>query len=87
MSNSFIDTVRQAIDSQYHLRRARKGWILEGSCLQAKIPTPNTHSIAFSLDHNRSKPFAFFSDSPPVDFAEMCDAVLFVSTVTKLIYS
>lgn len=77
MSSSFIDTIRQAIGSHYHLTRARKGWILEESCLQMKIRTPNTHSIAFSLDHNKPEPFAFFSDSPPADFAKMCDAVLF----------
>ena len=87
MSNSFIDTIQQAIDSQYHLSRVKKGWILEESYLQTKIRTPNIHSIAFSLDHNKpkpfvldhnkSKPFAFFSDSPPADFAKMCDAVLF----------
>lgn len=78
MSRSFIDLIRKTIHGDYHLKPGKNNsWILEESYREVKIRTPDKHSIAFSLDDNNLKPFAFFSDSPPADFAKMCDAVLF----------
>lgn len=42
------------------------------------IHVPVEDSIAFSLDDRRLKPFTFFDDEPPQDFAKMCDAILFL---------
>lgn len=78
ISKDFIDTIKKVIHSRYHLNRNKNNdWILEESSQKIKIETPNEYSIAFSLDHKNHKPFAFFSDTPPADFAKICDAILF----------
>lgn len=78
MSSDFIDTIQRAIRGQYHLRRGERKWILEedASKVRIHIHVPIERSIAFSLDR-KPKPFTFFADNPPPDFAKMCDAVLF----------
>ena len=82
MSSDFIDTIQQAIRGQYHLQRGERKWIFDddedtgASRKRIHIHVPIEDSIAFSLDRE-PKPFTFFSDQPPRDFAKMCDAILF----------
>ena len=78
MSSDFIDTIKRAIAGRYHLRGGERKWILEEGEPPTEIHVPNkAAAIAFSLDRPDPKPFAFFSCSPPRDFAKMCDAILF----------
>lgn len=78
MSRSFIDLIRKIIHGSYYLEPGKNNsWILKESYREVKIRTPNEHSIAFSLDKKKDKPFAFFSDTPPADFTKICDAILF----------
>ena len=86
MSEDFIKTIGQLIRPVYHLERDGKKWMVKESHSSIGIRFPNNvYSIGFSLDHSDSKcdskcdskPFAFFSDHPPRDFAKMCDAFIF----------
>ena len=87
MSSDFIDTIKRAIHGRYRLGGGERKWILEESEPPTEIYVPNkAATIAFSLDRPDPKPFAFFSCNPPPGFAKMCDAILFVSMKTRLIY-
>ena len=80
MSKEFICTIKRSIHGKYHLRNATKNsWVVQESHRTIKIRSPNEDSIAFSLDRSDPEPFAFFSASPPDDFARMCDIILFCS--------
>jgi len=84
MSSNFINTIQQAIDESYHLKRDGKRWILEEGNPPTEIRVPSRLSIAFSLDKKDAEPFAFFSNNPPKDFAKVCDAILFCCSEDRI---
>lgn len=78
-----IDTITQAIDRKYHLRRQNEDWLIQGQTT-IQVRSPRCHSIGFSLDSPSPKPLAFFSKSPPRHLAKMCDAMIAVLDKQKL---
>ena len=70
-----IETIKDTIDSRYHLKRTGRSWMI-GESLEIKLTAPNRYSFGFSLDHQHHPPLAFFSGEPPTHLAKMCDAII-----------
>ncbi len=68
-----INTIKDTIDSAYHLNRDGRAWLLEDD---VKLRAPHQHCLGFSLDNHEKPPLAFFNTSPPEHIAKMCDAIV-----------
>ena len=68
-----IDIIEKTIHSGYRLDRQGRDWMLAGGL---RLRAPSRRSFAFSLDKEGKRPFSFFSGSPPVHIAKMCDAII-----------
>jgi len=86
MCSDLVDLMRRTIDEEYVLKRQGKSWIFQEIrqdtqevVYEQKIRSPDRNSFAFSLDCPDPKPLAFFSSSPPLGVACMCDAIMVCS--------
>ena len=79
MSRLFVETVQNAIDVTYQLRRDKRIWLLDDAPQRnqtIKFRAPDKYSMGFSLDNASRPPLAFFSNRPPAHLAKMCDAII-----------
>ncbi|WP_025770673.1 hypothetical protein [Thioalkalivibrio sp. HK1] len=76
MDIDIIRMIEKAIDYRYRLERNARSWLLNEFDKRIEFRVPSSNSIAFSLDSEREKPFSFFSKSPPLHWAKICDAFL-----------
>ena len=79
-----IQTITNTIKGRYRLQEARRGWTISAPTGDTRLTVPDCPSFGFSLDNEDNPPLAFFSDSPPVDMAKMCDAIIALSQENKL---
>ncbi len=77
MASNIIEVIEKAIGSRYRLERKGREWFLDDTDRRTTIRVPGRNSIAFSLDIENEKPFAFFSGNPPEGIAKICDAFIF----------
>ena len=76
-----IEIIEKTIHETYWLDRQNRDWLLDDD---VKLRTPHRHSFGFSLDNQKVPPFSFFSESPPIGIAKMCDAVIAFLHLEKL---
>ncbi len=79
MPPTMINTIKNTINSAYHLNRNGRGWLLDND---VTLCAPHRHCFGFSLDNHKKPPppppppLAFFNAAPPEDIAKMCDAIV-----------
>ncbi len=73
MPPTMINTIKNTINSAYHLNKDDRDWLLDNG---VKLRAPHQPCFGFSLDNHKKPPLAFFNAAPPKHIAKICDAIV-----------